>query len=86
MKTTLIPIGNSHGIRIPEPFIEQCGLEKQVEIDVCGSMILIRAPRKSRVGWDSAFARMAQAGDDKMLDSQCESNQVLDVLTEMFQK
>lgn len=68
MKTTLIPIGNSRGIRIPKPFIEQCGLEEQVEIDVRDSTILIRAPRQSRTGWDAAFKRMAQAGDDKLVD------------------
>jgi len=74
MKTTLIPIGNSRGIRIPKPFIEQCGLEKQVEIDVRDSMILIRAPRQPRAGWDDAFARMAQAGDDKLMDASLTSN------------
>jgi len=68
MKATLIPIGNSRGIRIPKPFIEQCGLGKQVEMDVRDSVILIRAPRQPRAGWDDAFARMAQAGDDKLVD------------------
>ncbi len=67
MKTTLIPIGNSRGIRIPKPFIEQCGLTEQVEMDVRDCMILIHAPRKSRAGWADAFARMARAGDDKLL-------------------
>ena len=74
MKTTLIPIGNSRGIRIPKPFIEQCGLEKEVEIDVRDSTILIRAPRLPRAGWDAAFERMAQAGDDKLVDGQPTSN------------
>ena len=70
MKTTLIPIGNSRGIRIPKPFIEQCGLTEQVEMDVRDSVILIRAPRQPRAGWDAAFARMAQRGDDTLLDKQ----------------
>lgn len=68
MKTTLIPIGNSRGIRIPKPFIEQCGLEKQVEMDVRDSVIMIRAPQQPRTGWDIAFARMAQEGDDNLVD------------------
>ena len=68
MKTTLIPIGNSRGVRIPKPFIEQCGLGKLVEMDVRDSVILIRAPRQPRAGWDDAFARMAQKGDDKLVD------------------
>ena len=68
MKTTLIAIGNSRGIRIPKPFIEQCGLEKFVEMEVRDSVILIRAPRQPRAGWDEAFAQMAQVGDDKLVD------------------
>lgn len=70
MKTTLIPIGNSRGVRIPKPFIEQCGLTEQVEMDVHDGTILIHAPRQPRAGWDTAFARMARAGDDKLLDGQ----------------
>lgn len=70
MKATLIAIGNSRGVRIPKPFIEQCGLSEQVEIDVRDNMILIHSPRHPRAGWDNAFARMARLGDDKLLDSQ----------------
>lgn len=70
MKTTLIPIGNSRGVRIPKPFIQQCGLTGQVEMDVQDGMILIHAPRQARAGWGTAFARMARAGDDKRLDGQ----------------
>ncbi|MDZ4200050.1 MAG: AbrB/MazE/SpoVT family DNA-binding domain-containing protein [Kiritimatiellia bacterium] len=68
MKTTLIPIGNSRGVRIPKPFIEQCGLTEKVEMDVQDCMILIHAPRQSRAGWEAAFARMARDGDDKLFD------------------
>lgn len=55
---------------IPKPFIEQCGLEEQVEMSVQDCMILIHAPRQPRVGWGDAFARMARAGDDKLQDGQ----------------
>ena len=70
MKTTLIPIGNSRGVRIPKPFIQQCGLTEQVEMDVQDNMIVIHAPRQPRSGWGPAFARMVGAGDDKLLDGQ----------------
>jgi antitoxin MazE len=70
MKTTLIPIGNSRGVRIPKPFIEQCGLAEQVEMDVRDCMILIRAPRQPRAGWADAFEQMAREQDDKLLDGQ----------------
>jgi len=70
MKTTLIPIGNSRGIRIPKPIIEQCGLLEEVEMDVRDRMILIHAPRQPRSGWAAAFIRMARVGDDKLLDGE----------------
>jgi antitoxin MazE len=68
MKTTLIPIGNSRGVRIPKPLIEQCGLTEQVAMDVQDGMIVIHSPRRPRAGWAMAFARMARVGDDKLLD------------------
>ena len=70
MKTTLISIGNSRGVRIPKPFIEQCGLSEEVEMDVQDGTILIHAPRRPRSGWGKAFEQMARAGDDKMIDTQ----------------
>ena len=69
MKTTLISIGNSRGVRIPKPLIEQCGLTEQVEMDVQDRMIIIHAPRQPRAGWGATFAQMARAGDDKLLDA-----------------
>lgn len=66
MKTTLIPIGNSRGVRIPKPFIEKCGLEGELEIDIADGVVLIRAPRRARGGWAEAFERMAREGDDKL--------------------
>lgn len=70
MKTTLIPIGNSRGVRIPKPFIEQCGLTKQVEMHMRDCMILIHSPRQPRAGWADAFEQMTRKGDDTLLDGQ----------------
>ena len=70
MKTTLIPIGNSRGIRIPKPLIEQCGLTGEIELDVRDRTILIHSPRHPRAGWGKAFKQMARLGDDKLLDVQ----------------
>jgi antitoxin MazE len=70
MKATLIQIGKSRGVRIPKPFIQQCGLSEQVEIDVRDRVILIHSPRHPRAGWGKAFAQVARLGDDKLLDSQ----------------
>jgi len=70
MKTTLISIGNSRGVRIPKPFIEQCGLSEEVEMDVQDGTILIHAPRQPRSGWSEAFEQMAYSCNYKLIDSQ----------------
>ncbi len=67
VKTALIPIGNSRGVRIPKPFIEKCGLEGELEMDVRDGALLIRSPKHPRAGWDRDFERMALEGGDKML-------------------
>ena len=69
MKTTLIPIGNSRGIRIPKPMIEQCGLGEDIEMDVRNRTIIIHAPNHARAGWDKAFAQMARLKDDALPDT-----------------
>ena len=66
METTLIPIGNSRGVRIPKPFIEKCGLEGELEIDIADGAVLIQATRRARAGWAEAFEHMAREGDDKL--------------------
>ena len=69
MKTTLIPIGNSRGVRIPKPLIEQCGLGDDIELDVRDGSIIIHSPRRARAGWDKAFAQMARLKDDALVDA-----------------
>ncbi|MEO5925382.1 MAG: AbrB/MazE/SpoVT family DNA-binding domain-containing protein [Bryobacteraceae bacterium] len=69
MRTSLVAIGNSRGIRIPKALIEQTGLQNEIEIDVRGSELVIRSARKPREGWEEAFHAMAVRGDDQSLDA-----------------
>lgn len=69
MKSSLVQIGNSRGVRIPKAFLEQAGLRDDVEIEVRGSEIVVRTLRRAREGWREAFRRMAENGDDRMLDA-----------------
>lgn len=47
MITTIIEIGNSRGIRIPKPILNESGLGKQVELQVKkGEIRIIPAPVK----------------------------------------
>lgn len=47
MKTTIITIGNSKGIRIPKPLLDESGLGKDVEIKAKRGEIKIVALRKT---------------------------------------
>ena len=68
MKARIIRIGNSQGIRIPKPLLEQSGLGDQVELEVQPDQIIIRRARRPREGWTQAFEAMAAKGDDELLD------------------
>jgi antitoxin MazE len=64
IRTRLIKIGNSQGIRIPKILLEQSGIGAEVEIEVHGDRLTIRTAPQSRKGWDAAFAEMAIQNDD----------------------
>ena len=51
MKTRIVPLGNSQGIRIPKPILEEAALPEDVELEVVGDTIVIRPARKPREGW-----------------------------------
>jgi antitoxin MazE len=68
MKARIVRIGNSQGIRIPKPLLEQSGLRDEVEIEVQDGQLIIRPAERPRQGWEAAFQRMAEAGDDELLD------------------
>lgn len=68
MRTRVVKIGNSKGIRIPKPLLEQSGIADEVDMEIEDGQIVIRAVRHPREGWDAAFTEMAQRGDDRLLD------------------
>lgn len=68
MVTRIVRIGNSQGIRIPKPLIEQAGLSGEVRIDVRGNCLTIRPAAAPRAGWAEAFQAMAEVGDDALID------------------
>jgi antitoxin MazE len=70
MKTRIVRIGNSRGIRIPKPLLEQAGLSGEVEISIQDHALVIRSARKPRAGWAEMFREMAQRGDDALLDEE----------------
>jgi antitoxin MazE len=55
MKTKLIAIGNSRGIRIPKTLIKQLQLSDEVELYATEGELRIRPAGRPRDGWSAAF-------------------------------
>lgn len=68
MRTNLVRIGNSRGIRIPKALREQCHLQDEVELEVHGDHLEVRPVTKPRRGWAEVFRRMHEQGDDVVID------------------
>lgn len=69
MKTQLIKVGNSRGVRIPKPLIQETGLTEDVSIRVEGESIIISPIRSARNGWGDAFNQMHDNNDDILIDN-----------------
>jgi antitoxin MazE len=65
MRTQIVPIGNSRGIRIPKTVLSELQLEDEVELSVEGNVLVVRRARRPREGWETAIAR---AGDQGLLN------------------
>jgi len=71
MKTRLIRIGNSRGVRIPKPLIEQAGLGNEVELRVVERGVIVEAAQKPRATWADAARQLHERGEDGLLDESC---------------
>ena len=62
MKSRLIRIGNSRGVRLAKPLLEQAGLQDEVDIRVEPGAVIITAAFTPRAGWAAAAAKHATVG------------------------
>lgn len=67
MKTRLVRIGNSRGIRLPKPIIEEAGLTDEVEVRVREGAIIIAPSMAPRSGWAEAAKRLCERDEDRLL-------------------
>jgi len=67
MRGRIVKIGNSQGIRIPKPILEQTGIMEDVELEVDNNQIIIRPVSDPRDGWNFAFKTMAKKEDDALI-------------------
>ncbi len=68
MKSRIVQIGNSRGIRLPKVLLEEAQLADEVEIEAEPGRIVIRGGKRPRAGWAAAARRMRQRGEDQLLD------------------
>jgi len=78
MKSKIVKIGNSQGIRIPKPLIEQLGIEREIEIYVEDNRLIISRVEETRSGWGDTFKAMIDRGDDRLLDGEGVAGMVWD--------
>jgi len=65
MKTNIVTIGNSQGIRIPKILLEQSKLSGEVELEVKGESIIISPARKPREGWTEQIRKALAENPEK---------------------
>ena len=68
VRTRLIKIGNSQGLRIPKVVLEQLNLSDEVELEVQENQLVVRPVLAPRSDWEEQFKAMAAEGDDRLLD------------------
>jgi antitoxin MazE len=68
MKARLIRIGNSRGVRLPKPLIEEAGLQDEVEVRVREGAVVITSRATPRAGWAEAAQRLRARKGDRLLD------------------
>ena len=67
MTISLISIGNSKGIRLSKTIIEKYNLQDSIELILEKDHIVLKPKTEARQGWDIAFKKMNENGDDKPL-------------------
>ena len=67
MDVSLISIGNSKGIRLSKMLLDKYNIQDTVELILEKGQIVIKPLSRPRKGWEKAFKRMAENGDDSLL-------------------
>ncbi len=68
MKARLVRIGNSRGVRLPKPVIEEAGLTEEIDLRVREGAVVIMSAARPRSGWAEAAKQMRRQAEDRLLD------------------
>ena len=67
MDISIVQIGNSRGIRLSKTLIEKYNIQDTVELIMEKGYFIIKPKVSPRKGWEKAFRKMHENGDDKLL-------------------
>ena len=67
MDISIVPIGNSKGIRLSKTLLEKYNIKDKVELILEKGYIILKPKAEPRKGWEKAFKEMHESGDDKPL-------------------
>ncbi len=67
MKTKIIQIGNSKGLRLSKTILEKYDFKDKVELVFKSDHILLKPVPSPREGWVKQFEKMHELGDDKLM-------------------
>lgn len=67
MEISVIKIGNSKGIRLSKTLIEKYKIKDKMELVLEKGYIILKPKAEPRKGWEQAFKKMHDNGDDKIL-------------------
>ena len=69
MDAMIVKVGNSRGVRIPKPMIEEAGLGERVSLRVVEEGLLIAPRTEPRQGWAKAARLGRERGEGALEDA-----------------
>lgn len=67
MELSVINIGNSKGIRLSKTILEKYNITDKIELILEEGYLILKPKPEPRKGWDEAFKKMHENGDDQLL-------------------
>ena len=67
MDISVIQIGNSKGIRLSKTILEKYNITDKVELILEKGYIILKPKLEPRSGWENAFKKMHENGEDGLL-------------------
>jgi antitoxin MazE len=67
MLVSVIPIGNSRGIRLPKAILDQLKIQDKLELEVEDNQLILKPiQKKAREGWELDFKDMNARHEDEL--------------------